>query len=131
MKNIKLIPVILVMLLSIVMYAFITEEPNRSNTPQMPDNVKAVIENKCFGCHNTGSKNDDAKDKLDFKKLDSLSDIKKISAYKHISEELSEDKMTPKKFLEKQPDKKLTDEEKKLLIEWGNKEAENLVKSKQ
>jgi hypothetical protein len=56
--------------------------------------------------------------------------MKKISAYKHIGEVVEENEMPPKKFLEKRPEKKITDEEKQILIAWAKKEAETLVKSK-
>jgi hypothetical protein len=95
----------------------------------IPENIQAVINKSCFGCHNSDSKNEDAKEELDFKKLEKLSKIKKISAYKNIAETVEEEKMPPKKFLDRYPDKKLTDEEKKALIDWAKKEAMALVKS--
>ncbi len=97
---------------------------------KMPENVKAVVKKSCFGCHNTDSKNEDAKEELDFKKLGNLSIIKKIGAYKEIGETVEEGEMPPKKFLQRFPDKALTDDEKKLLMNWSKKEAEALVKSK-
>ncbi len=96
----------------------------------MPDDVKAIIDKSCFGCHNTDSKNDDAKKDLDFKQLDSLSRLKKISAYKHIGDVLKENEMPPKKVLEKRPEMELTKDEKKTLMAWAQKEAEALIKSK-
>ncbi len=94
----------------------------------MPDDVKVAVDKSCFGCHNTASKNDDAKEELDFKKMDHLSRIRLISTYKEIGETIEKGEMPPKRFLEKYPDKKLTDEEKELLINWSKKEAEALVK---
>jgi hypothetical protein len=35
--------------------------------------------------------------------------------------------MPPKRFLEKNPDKKLTDEEIKILTEWVKKESASLL----
>ncbi|WP_340113216.1 heme-binding domain-containing protein [Maribellus mangrovi] len=94
----------------------------------MPDDVKAVIQNKCFGCHNTDSKNDKAKEDLDFKAFADLSKMKQISSYKKINEVLGENEMPPKKFLDHYPDKKLTEDEKKVLMKWAKAEAEKLVK---
>jgi hypothetical protein len=104
-----------------------SDKPSKTHPP-MPDNVKAVIEKSCFGCHNTGSKNDKAKEALDFKKMDKLSKIKKIGAYKEIGETIEENEMPPKKFLDRYPDKKLSADEKELLMKWAKKEAEALVK---
>ena len=97
-------------------------------TGNMPDNVKAIVDKSCFGCHNTGSQNEDAKEKLDFKTLDKLSMIKKIGKLKHILETVEEGEMPPKRFLERNPDKKLTDDEVKILTEWAKKEATSLIK---
>ena len=103
-----------------------TNKPSKTNA--MPDDVKAVIENSCFGCHNTDSRNEDGKKELDFNKLDSLSKIKMISAYKEIGEVLEKNEMPPKKFLERFPDKALSEDHKQLLLDWSKKEAEALVK---
>lgn len=99
-----------------------------SKAPAMPDNVKAIIEKSCFGCHNTDSKNDKAKEKLDLKTMESLSKKEMIHALKEIEKTVEENEMPPAKFLEKFPDKKLTDAEKKLLIDWANSEAKAMMK---
>ena len=105
-----------------------TENPTVSKVPAMPDNVKAIIEKSCFGCHNTDSKNDKAKEDLDFKAFDSLSKPQMIHALKEIGETVKENEMPPAKFLEKNPDKKLTDAEKKILLDWASSEAKSLMK---
>jgi len=94
----------------------------------MPDNVKAIIEKSCFGCHNTDSKNDKAKEALDLKTMESLSKQKMVHALKEIGEVVEENEMPPAKFLEKYPEKKLTDAEKKILIDWANNEAKSMMK---
>lgn len=99
-----------------------------SKAPAMPDNVKAIIEKSCIGCHNTDSKNDKAKEALDMKTMESLSKQKMIHALKEIGETLEENEMPPAKFLEKFPDKKLTDAEKKILLDWASSEAKSLMK---
>jgi hypothetical protein len=130
MKNKSLFPGILILFLFVTIVVFASDKPTAENSPKIPENVKAIIDKSCFGCHNTSSRNEDAKEDLDFKKLDGLSFIKKISAYKHIGEVVEENEMPPKRFLEKKPEKKLTDKEKEILIAWAKKEAETLVKSK-
>ncbi|WP_167614827.1 heme-binding domain-containing protein [Maribellus sediminis] len=105
-----------------------TEKSTYYSPAQMSEEVKAVVQNKCFGCHNTDSKNDKAKEDLDFKTFDTLTNLKKVSAYKKIGDVLNENEMPPKKFLDHYPDKKLTDAEKKLLMDWAKTEAEKLVK---
>ncbi|WP_346857536.1 heme-binding domain-containing protein [uncultured Draconibacterium sp.] len=128
MKKKSILSVLFVGLFMIVLVAKGDNEPTKTAT--MPDDVKAVIEKSCFGCHNTDSRNEDAKKELDFKKLDELSTIKKIGTYKEIGETLEKGEMPPKKFLERFPDKQISDDEKKLLMDWSKKEAEALVKTK-
>jgi hypothetical protein len=130
MKKKSLTSVLTVLFLFVAVSAMSTEKPTKKSPEQMPDNVKAIIDKSCFGCHNTNSKNEDAKESLDFKKITGLSDIKKISAYKNIGETVGDNDMPPKRFLKKYPDKALTDKEKQELIAWAKKEAEAIVKSK-
>lgn len=102
--------------------------PTETKAPAIPDNVKAVIEKSCFGCHNTDSKNDKAKEKLDLKTFDALGKKEMIHALGEIAETVEENEMPPAKFLEKFPDKKLTDAEKKILIDWAKNEGKALMK---
>ena len=117
---------ILVILLFTSLLTSANGKPQVLKTVNMPDDVKAIIEKSCFGCHNTDSKNDKAKEKLDFKTLDNLAVTKMIHALDKIEQNLKEDEMPPEKFLEKFPDKKLTDSEKKILMDWANNEIKAL-----
>jgi len=130
MKIKSLISGFLFLFLFVSVVAIASTDETEKDKQKLPENVKAIIDKSCFACHNTDSRNEDAKEDLDFKTLGNLSMLKKISAYKHIGEVVEEDKMPPKKFLENKPEKKLTDEEKNILINWAKKEAETLVKSK-
>jgi uncharacterized membrane protein len=127
MRNKRFFPILLVVFLFASFLASATVIPTKTKAVNMPDDVKAIIENKCFGCHNTDSKNDKAKEKLDLKTIDSLTSPKMISALKDIAEVIDENEMPPAKFLEKYPDKKLTDAERKTLMDWANKEAKALM----
>jgi len=100
---------------------------SKSKNSAMPENIKAIVDNKCFGCHNDESKNDDAKKDLNFSTFDELSKMSQISAYKKITEVLEEQKMPPQKFLEHFPDKNITAEERTALLEWAQNEAKALV----
>lgn len=109
------------------LFSTASENPTEAKAVTMPDDVKAVIEKSCFGCHNTDSKNDKAKEKLDLKTLDNLTTPKMIHALREINEVVEENEMPPEKFLAKYPDKKLSDAEKKLLMDWASKEAKALM----
>lgn len=90
--------------------------------------AKTIIENKCYGCHNSDSKNTKGKKKLNFDTLDKLSVYKQIGKYDDIQETVTENKMPPKKFLAKYPHKALTANEKKVLAAWAIAKGEELTK---
>ncbi len=104
-----------------------TDNPVKPKANPMPDNVKAIIEKSCFGCHNTDSKNEDAKEELDFKTLEQLTKVEKVRTLREIHKVVGKDKMPPEKFLQKYPDKKLTDAEKKILLNWAKTETKSLT----
>ena len=93
----------------------------------MPENIKAIVDRSCFGCHNTDSRNEDAKEDLDFKTLEGLTKVQQIGTLRHIGEVLEKKEMPPKQFLERFPDRALSEEESNLLAEWVKKEAAALL----
>jgi cytochrome c551/c552 len=94
----------------------------------MPENVEAIVKNSCFGCHNTDSQNDKGKEALDFKTLNELPKNKKIHALREIGKVLEDNEMPPEKFLNKYPEKKLSDADKKVLMDWAAAEAKAQMK---
>ena len=84
------------------------------------ENVQAIIDNKCFDCHNSHSKNMKGKMKLKFDKMASLKTHKLIGKLDNIAEAVSEGKMPPKKAIKKHPELKLTAGEAKTLSDWSN-----------
>ena len=91
---------------------------------EIPENVKPILDAKCMGCHSNESKPGKSKTKLNFDKIadGSYSNGKMISKFGKMVKTLDENKMPPKKLLAKYPDKKLTAEESKVLIDWANKQ---------
>lgn len=85
----------------------------------LPDNVKAVVDQKCYGCHNANSKNEKGKAKLDWDALDGMKKSKRMAAMGKISEVLEQGEMPPKKFLENKPEAALTEAELATLVEWS------------
>ncbi len=130
MNKRSMFPGILVVLLLISTFGFkIGNRMSNSTESEIPEEVNSIIQNKCFGCHNTDSKNNKAKDKLDFKMFDSLSGPDKVHKLRDIGDVLKEDEMPPKKFLDRNPDKALTKDEHKTLMSWAKKEARNAMKN--
>ena len=120
-------PIVLVVFMFVSFASSATNNPAEAKPVKMPDDVKAIIDKSCFGCHNSESQNEKGKEKLNLSTFDTLTKNKMIASFKDIAEVVEEDEMPPAKFLEKNPDKKLTDAEKKILMNWANKEAKALM----
>jgi hypothetical protein len=95
---------------------------------EMSEDVQTIIDNSCFGCHHTDSKNDKGKKKLNFDSFGGdYSSIKSASKLKEIAEVVSEEEMPPKKFLEHYPEKALTDDQKSILSQWALQESKKYL----
>ncbi len=94
---------------------------------EMPDDVKAVVDKSCFGCHNKDSRNEKGKDKFKWDELNELSKAKQVAALDGVIEVIKENEMPPEKFLEKYPDNAPSKADKKLLVKWANKQAEKIL----
>ena len=93
---------------------------------EIPQDVSAVLNKSCFGCHNTDSKNEKGKGKLTIDELTSLPTGKLVSKLNKIAKEISEGEMPPEKFAKKFPDKVPTKAEKKLVAKWAKSTAKGL-----
>lgn len=85
----------------------------------LPENVKAVVDKKCYGCHNANSKNEKGKAKLDWDALAALKKSKRVGTMDKIAEVLEKGAMPPKRFVESKPEAALTDEEMATLKAWS------------
>ena len=126
--------VLLIASAGMVFYNFTTpaSTANSSRADQafvIPDSVKAVIDNSCFMCHNSGAKNDKSKAKLSFDELDKLTTFQLVGKLGDIQEELNKGEMPPEKFISKFPEHALSDKNKQLLLNWAKETADNLSKN--
>lgn len=94
---------------------------------EIPGHVQKIIDSKCLDCHSTSSKSLKAKTKLKFDELSDLSKAKLVGKLVDIADELEEGDMPPKSFLKKNPDKALSDEETKALVNWAKKASDELM----
>lgn len=93
-----------------------------------PEDIQKIIDKSCFGCHNVDAQNDKSKKKLMWDQLPELSKAKIVAALGDIAGAVGENEMPPEKFLEKYPDKALTEDEAKKLKEWAESTAEEMTK---
>ena len=101
--------------------------PNRLSNAAFPDEVNKVLVASCHDCHTTDAKSKKASEALDFEKWDEYRVTKKISLMGKICELVEEDKMPPAKYLEFNPDRKLSDTQKQLICDWSKKETSSLM----
>ena len=117
---------LLIIGISFGLYSFTKSEDHHYNSVkeadsiEIPAEIQSIIDDKCYGCHNTESKGEKSKKKLNFDSFTNgkYSKGKTISKLGKIKDELDEDNMPPEKFLAKYPHKKLTPEEKTLMENW-------------
>ena len=95
---------------------------------KFPKKVDAIIKNKCYGCHSADGKSDKAKEKLMWDDLASLKPAMLGEKLKGISHVLGEGSMPPAKFLEKMPEKKLTEAEASTMSKWASKMSKKASK---
>lgn len=92
-----------------------------------PTEIKSILDQSCYGCHNSDSDNMKGRLKL---KLDQFSTMKKsklVSKLNKIAKKVEKGSMPTKKFVAKYPDKVPTDAQKKVLIDWARKTASDIM----
>lgn len=92
-----------------------------------PEEVMTLIETSCFDCHTKEASNAKAKMALNFTKWEDYKLSKKIGKLNDISQEVKEQKMPPKKYISKYPEKALNEEEIRIIAEWANTAADKLM----
>jgi len=123
MKKLFLIPFVAIIGLLFLQGKSVTSSESATITDAMhaelPANVKAVVDQKCYGCHNANSKNEKGKAKLDWDAVDKMKKSKRMAAMGKIAEVLEKGEMPPKKFLENKPEAALSEAELATLVEWS------------
>ena len=94
----------------------------------LPADVKAVVDNKCYGCHSVDGQSDDAKKGLMWDSIPHYSKARQISVLDDIAEVLDKNEMPPEDFLKEYPEAKLNPAESQLLKNWAETTADELMK---
>lgn len=93
----------------------------------IPDDVKSVIDKRCYGCHSENGKSDKAKTALRWDQLDQYDKKKLLTVFDEMVDVLEKTEMPPEKFLANKPEAKPTEEEYALLLEWAENEVEKAL----
>ena len=95
---------------------------------KFPKKVNAIIQNKCYGCHSEKGRSDKAKKALRWDELASISAKDQMHKLEEIVEVVEEGNMPPSRFLESNPDKKLTEKEAAKMAKWAKKMGKRVAK---
>ncbi len=131
MKNLSLL---LSITLSVIILMSFTNKNKAVKTYELsevnytvPNDVQEIINNSCYGCHNSDSKSKKGKMKLNFDKMSTMKIGKRVGKLNKIHGVVEENDMPPKKFLKKYPEKALNEEDSKKLASWAIEMASQYI----
>lgn len=119
--------ILLPVLMGCLVFLSLSFSPVPNSVGEIPDEVSKVLTSSCYGCHSSDAKNKDAREALNFEEWENYRPTKKIGLLGDICKLVKENKMPPERFLTNNPDKKLTEEQGKLICDWTEKEAAKLM----
>lgn len=116
-----------ILLGGMILLVFLSFNESRIGDEGIPEELGVILKSSCYDCHSKGAKSEKALKAVQFDLWDDYRVTKKIGILAEISEVVEEGKMPPKKYLEHKPDRKLSEVQKKQLLDWAKKEAEALM----
>jgi mono/diheme cytochrome c family protein len=119
MKKLYILPFAVIIGLLFIQGKSALTSSSTAPAADLPAEVKAVVDKKCYGCHNANSKNEKGKAKLDWDVLAKQKKSKRTGTMGKISEVLEKGEMPPKKFLENKPEAALSEAELATLVAWS------------
>jgi len=133
MKNLVIITAFALILTGLLSFKSMMNESSVQNVPPqqtsgftVPDNIQPILDKSCLPCHGTDGTSK-AKMKWNYEKMKSMKTSKMVGKLSKIASKVEKGKMPTKKFNEKYPDKQLTTDEKKALIDWARNYAGELA----
>lgn len=110
----------------------------------IPENVKEILRNGCIDCHSDNTRYHwyhkiapvswmvnkhvtEGKKELNLSKWKSTDDFGKITTLEDIRQEIERGTMPLKAYVMMHPESKMSEEKKKVLLEWINKKSDELM----
>lgn len=94
----------------------------------IPADVKAVVDNKCYGCHSKDGRSDEAKKDMMWDSIPLYPKARQIAVLDDISKVIEKGKMPPEKMIEMHPEAAITKEQGELIKKWAETTADDLMK---
>jgi len=120
---------VLLLLIGILFLSFQSFSPETPSEGVFPDEISSILKNSCYDCHSTANGSEKALKAVDFEQWDQYRLTKQIGLLGDIGKVVEEGKMPPGKYLEKKPDRKLSESQIKLLADWTKQEADKLMQA--
>ena len=120
--------VVLVFTAAVFLPSFVSQPAPPPMKVKIPTKVNTIIQDKCYGCHSADGKSQKAKSKLLWDDLGSLDITSLKGKVEGIQKVLDKGTMPPKKMVEKDPSKGLTDKESASLAKWASKLQKKISK---
>lgn len=118
---------VLLVATGILFLVFQSFRPDPLSAHVFPDEISTILKSSCYDCHSSGSSSEKALKAVNFEQWDEYRLTKQIGLLGDISKVVEEEKMPPGKYLKNKPDRKLSEAQKKLLVEWTKQEADKLM----
>jgi len=106
---------------------FQANRPDPELISQIPEEVSTILVSSCYDCHTTGAKSEDALKAVNFSEWEEYRVSKKVAVLGDIGKVVEKAKMPPEKYLDSNPDKKLSDAQQKLIIDWTREVSDKLL----
>jgi len=120
---------VILLAIGIIILSFQSFSPETPSEGVFPEEISSIIKTSCYDCHSTANGSEKPLKALDFEKWDEYRLTKQIGLLGDIGKVLEEGKMPPGKYLENKPDRKLSEAQKQLLVDWTRQEADKLMES--
>ena len=120
---------VLLLVIGILFLSFQSFSPETPSESVFPDEISSILKNSCYDCHSTATGSEKALKAIDFEQWDQYRLSKQIGLLGDIGKVVEEGKMPPGKYLEKKPDRKLSESQINLLADWTKQEADKLMQA--
>ncbi len=123
MKYFRFLTTAAIILIVVIAFSFkvSSNEMNKNiitKTNTFPDSVKTILEKSCYDCHSNNSNNGFAKGALNFEKWDTYKEKDQEKYKNKICTKITNDKMPPSGYINKNPQAKLSEIMKKTICDW-------------
>lgn len=104
----------------------ITPDLPQNSGIEIPSDVQSLLDRSCLPCHGPDGSGK-PKMKWNYEKMGDYTTSKLVGKLVKINEVVSEEDMPPPKKIKKNPELKLTSEERDVLAKWADEAAQSLA----